>query len=271
MAAVALSNRESRRRCSSPRVADAAASGCRGAGRGRRVSKSCGRVSRLRTRTRRLSRESLRDLLPSRAPGEPLRGSGPGMSRADRADSAEPSVTSVSTERLSDRFDVVVIGAGQAGLAIGYFLARQRRRFAVLEAEGSVGAAWRSRWESLVLFTPRRYDALPGLAFPGDPDGYPTRDEVAVYLEQYAATFELPITFNSAVRATYEAGREIRRRTRRQADRGRPGCRCYGAVSGAERAGRRRRPRAGGLPNAQHRVSDAERPTGGARPRRRGW
>ena len=115
------------------------------------------------------------------------------MSRADRADSAEPSVTSVSTERLSDRFDVVVIGAGQAGLAIGYFLARQRRRFAVLEAEGSVGAAWRSRWESLVLFTPRRYDALPGLAFPGDPDGYPTRDEVAVYLEQYAATFELPV------------------------------------------------------------------------------
>ena len=71
------------------------------------------------------------------------------------------------------RYDVVVVGAGQAGLAIGYFLARQGRRFVILEAAGLVGAAWRGRWDSLVLFTPRRYDALPGLAFPGDPDGYP--------------------------------------------------------------------------------------------------
>ena len=59
----------------------------------------------------------------------------------------------------------------------------------ILEAADSVGSAWRSRWDSLVLFTPRRYDALPGLAFPGDPDGYPTRDEVVAYLERYAATF----------------------------------------------------------------------------------
>ena len=99
-----------------------------------------------------------------------------------------------------DRFDVVVIGAGQAGLAIGYFLARQGRRFVILEAADAVGAAWRGRWDSLVLFTPRRHDALPGLAFPGDPDGYPTRDEVIAYLDQYAATFDLPIEFNSAVR-----------------------------------------------------------------------
>ena len=98
-----------------------------------------------------------------------------------------------------DRFDVVVIGAGQAGMAIGYFLARQGRRFVILEAAGAVGAAWRGRWDSLVLFTPRRHDALPGLAFPGDPDGYPTRDEVVAYLERYAATFDLPIEFNSAV------------------------------------------------------------------------
>jgi putative flavoprotein involved in K+ transport len=134
------------------------------------------------------------------------------MSGADRADSAQPSVmgTSVSTERSSDRVEVVVIGAGQAGLAIGHFLARQRRRFAILEAQDSVGTAWRSRWESLVLFTPRRYDALPGLAFPGDPDGYPTRDEVAAYLEQYAATFELPIEVNSAVRSlTRKNGRFV--------------------------------------------------------------
>ena len=99
------------------------------------------------------------------------------------------------------RVDVAVIGAGQAGLAIGYFLARQGRRFVILEAADAVGAAWRERWDSLLLFTPRRYAALPGLAFPGDPDGYPTRDEVIAYLEQYALEFELPIEFNSAVRS----------------------------------------------------------------------
>jgi len=106
-----------------------------------------------------------------------------------------------------DRLDAVVIGAGQAGLAIGYFLARQGRRFVILEAGDAVGVGWRGRWDSLVLFTPRRYDALPGLAFPGDPDGYPTRDEVIAYLEHYAARFDLPIHFNSAVESlTQENG-----------------------------------------------------------------
>jgi len=99
------------------------------------------------------------------------------------------------------RYEVVVIGAGQAGLAIGHFLARQGRRFVVLEADEGVGSAWRMRWDSLRLFTPRRYDALPGLAFPGDPDGHPTRDEVLSYLEQYVATFELPIEPNARVRS----------------------------------------------------------------------
>jgi putative flavoprotein involved in K+ transport len=104
-------------------------------------------------------------------------------------------------ERSPSRLDVIVIGAGQAGLAMGYFLARQGRRFAILEGADSVGAAWRERWDSLVLFTPRRYDALPGLPFPGDPDGYPTRDEVIAYLERYADTFELPVELESAVRS----------------------------------------------------------------------
>jgi putative flavoprotein involved in K+ transport len=100
-----------------------------------------------------------------------------------------------------ERVDVVVIGAGQAGLAIGHFLARAGRRFVILEAGESVGTAWRGRWDSLVLFTPRRHDALPGLPFPGDPDGYPGRDEVVVYLEQYAQTFDLPVRFSSRVRS----------------------------------------------------------------------
>ena len=62
----------------------------------------------------------------------------------------------------------------------------------ILDRASSIGAAWRERWESLTLFTPRRYSALAGLPFPGDPDGYPTRDEVIAYLERYAATFGLP-------------------------------------------------------------------------------
>ena len=97
--------------------------------------------------------------------------------------------------------DVAVIGAGQAGLSLGYFLKRQGKRFAVLDAADSIGAAWRTRWESLTLFTPRRYSGLPGLPFPGDPDGYPTREEVIAYLGRYAETFQLPIELNSEVEA----------------------------------------------------------------------
>jgi putative flavoprotein involved in K+ transport len=99
----------------------------------------------------------------------------------------------------SDNVEVAVIGAGQAGLAIGYFLRRQGCRFVILERADLIGSAWRERWESLTLFTPRRYSALPGLPFPGDPDGYPTRDEVTAYLERYAETFDLPIELNSVV------------------------------------------------------------------------
>ena len=104
----------------------------------------------------------------------------------------------------ADRFDVAVVGAGQAGLAMGYFLAQQGRRFVMFDSADSVGSAWRDRWDSLVLFTSRRYDSLPGLTFPGDPDGYPTRDEVVAYLQQYAAFHELPIEFNSPVQSLAE-------------------------------------------------------------------
>ena len=107
-------------------------------------------------------------------------------------------------------YDVVVVGAGQAGLAMAYFLARQGLRFVILEAAGSIGAAWRDRWDSLTLFTPRRYSGLPGLPFPGDPDGYPGRDEVITYLERYAKTFDLPIRLSSRVRRlTLDDGRFV--------------------------------------------------------------
>jgi len=108
-------------------------------------------------------------------------------------------------ESSAQNVEVAVIGAGQAGLAIGHFLARQGRRFVLLEAAGTIGAAWRERWNSLVLFTPRRYSALAGLPFPGDPDGYPTRDEVIAYLEEYAATLALPVRLNSPVRSVRRA------------------------------------------------------------------
>jgi putative flavoprotein involved in K+ transport len=99
--------------------------------------------------------------------------------------------------QFADDVEVALIGAGQAGFAMGYFLIRQGRRFVILERAAEIAPAWRERWDSLTLFTPRRYSALPDLPFPGDPDGYPTRDEVIAYLDRYAETFDLPIELNS--------------------------------------------------------------------------
>ena len=100
-----------------------------------------------------------------------------------------------------ERREVLVVGGGQAGLAVGYFLARRNRDFLILEAAHTPAAAWRERWDSLKLFTSARYDALPGLAFPGAPDRYPSRDEVAAYLTDYARHFDLPVALGSHVRA----------------------------------------------------------------------
>jgi putative flavoprotein involved in K+ transport len=108
---------------------------------------------------------------------------------------------SAGSPGASDDGDVVVIGGGQAGLALGYFLARQGRRFTILEAAAEPAAAWRARWDSLKLFTPVRYDSLPGLAFPGDPDRYPGRDDVVAYLSDYARHFDLPVELDSRVRS----------------------------------------------------------------------
>jgi len=95
--------------------------------------------------------------------------------------------------RADRDLDVLVIGAGQAGLALGYHLLRTGLRFEIVDAHERVGDSWRQRFESLVLFTPRSYSALPGLPMAGDPDGYPTKDEAADYLERYSNHFDLPI------------------------------------------------------------------------------
>jgi putative flavoprotein involved in K+ transport len=92
-----------------------------------------------------------------------------------------------------ERFETVIVGGGQAGLATGYHLARLGRSFVILDAGTRVGDPWRGRWDSLRLYTPARYSGLPGWPFPGDPFHYPARDEVADYLEAYAARFELPV------------------------------------------------------------------------------
>src|SRR5689334_18369269 len=91
------------------------------------------------------------------------------------------------------RFDTVVIGGGQAGLAVGYFLARQHRDFVILDAGGRVGDSWRNRWDSLRLFTPAFHSGLPGMPFPAAGASFPTKDEVADYLDLYARTFALPV------------------------------------------------------------------------------
>src|SRR5262245_36913807 len=111
-----------------------------------------------------------------------------------------PEAAREADNTMTNDVEVAVIGAGQAGLAMGSFLERQGHRFVILERAGEIAPAWRERWDSLTLFTPRRYSALPGMPFPGDPDGYPTRDEVIAYLESYAEAFELPVELSSDVK-----------------------------------------------------------------------
>ncbi len=116
----------------------------------------------------------------------------------------------MTADAAGDRREVVVVGGGQAGLAIGYLLAQQGRQFTILEAADTPAAAWRERWDSLRLFTPVRYDSLPGRAFPGDPDSYPGRDDVVAYLTDYARDFELPVELSSRVRAVRQGERGYR-------------------------------------------------------------
>jgi len=99
-----------------------------------------------------------------------------------------------------ERVQAVVVGAGQAGLSVGYHLAQRGIRFVILEAHARVGETWRRRWDSLRLFTPARFDGLVGMPFPAPAHRFPTKDEMADYLEAYAARFALPV--RTGVRVT---------------------------------------------------------------------
>ncbi len=118
--------------------------------------------------------------------------------------------------------EVLIVGGGQAGLALAYYLREAEVGFAVVDSGPRVGHVWRSRWDSLRLFTPAQYAHLPGLAFPAAPDTYPRAGQVADYLEAYARHFELPVRMRTTVdrlvridggfMATTTAGEEIRAR-----------------------------------------------------------
>ena len=111
------------------------------------------------------------------------------------------------------QLDVVVVGGSQAGLAMAWHLARQGLRFVVLEAAPELGQVWRSRWDSLKLFTPAQYDALPGMAFPAPADTYPTKDPVADYLQAYAKAFDLPVRLNAKATELRQIGEGFEVRT----------------------------------------------------------
>jgi putative flavoprotein involved in K+ transport len=98
-----------------------------------------------------------------------------------------------SVSAMTQHVETVIIGAGQAGLSVGYHLARQGREFVILEANERVGDTWRQRWDSLQLFTPARFDGLDGMPFPAPAHTFPTKDEMGNYLEAYAAHFRLPV------------------------------------------------------------------------------
>jgi putative flavoprotein involved in K+ transport len=94
---------------------------------------------------------------------------------------------------MNIKYDTIVIGGGQAGLSVGYHLARRNLRFLILDANERTGDSWRKRWDSLRLFTPARFNGLDGMPFPAQPHYFPTKDEMAAYLENYAERFALPI------------------------------------------------------------------------------
>ena len=114
----------------------------------------------------------------------------------------QPARASVSVPPArTERFDTIIVGGGQAGLAVGYHLAARDLDFVILDGDERVGDRWRRRWDSLRLFTPARYNGLPGMPFPASPWHLPDKDEVADFLERYAERFDLPVRLGTRAEA----------------------------------------------------------------------
>ena len=126
-----------------------------------------------------------------------------------RLPSVEPSSTIAGSTQedtaYQTQYDTIVIGAGQAGLAAGYHLAKRGKPFVILEAADRVGGSWLNRWDSLRLFTPATHDGLPGMPFAGG-YGFPTTDELIAYLESYAEQFDLPVRTGVRVDGLFREG-----------------------------------------------------------------
>jgi putative flavoprotein involved in K+ transport len=99
----------------------------------------------------------------------------------------------IKQKNITNHWDTIVIGGGQAGLAVGYYLKKQGAKFLIIESGSKIGDSWRNRWDSLCLFTPARYDGLPGTPFPASGDAFPSKDEVADYLGNYVKRYDLPV------------------------------------------------------------------------------
>ena len=139
-------------------------------------------------------------------PGRPQVG---GFGRCGRGFRVLPS-TPVEVNRGGGRWKQrntlrsLVVGAGQAGLALGYHLQRRGRQVLLVDRNERIGDSWRARWDSLKLYSPASYDGLPGMPFPAGRTAYPTKDEMADYLEAYAARFELPVRLGTGVESLTE-------------------------------------------------------------------
>lgn len=114
---------------------------------------------------------------------------------------------------MSEVLDTIVIGGGQAGLASGYHLQRKGLRFLILDASDEAGGSWPHYYDSLKLFSPARFSSMPGMSFPGEPNGYPKRDEVIRYLQDYRAKFQLPVRTNQRVDSVERDGEGFTVRT----------------------------------------------------------
>ena len=113
----------------------------------------------------------------------------------------------MSISPQTQRVDTLVIGAGQAGLSVGHFLAKSKSSFLIIDAGQRVGDTWRHRWDSLRLFTPAGFDGLAGMPFPGSKHAFPTKDQMADYLEAYADRFDLPVRNGVRVKRLTRSGR----------------------------------------------------------------